>query len=61
MPIRIGILATAATLFASATLLGQGTLYTFHGENAEDRFGISVSGAGDLNNDGFEDVLVGAH
>ena len=30
------------------------------GEAAQDGFGISVSGAGDFNEDGFDDVIVGA-
>jgi hypothetical protein len=33
---------------------------TLFGENPQDRFGHSVSGAGDVNNDNFDDVIIGA-
>ncbi len=35
-------------------------LHTFYGEDADGRFGQAASGAGDVNRDGLDDVIVGA-
>jgi len=35
--------------------------YTLTGESVEDKMGYSVAGVGDVNNDGFDDVVMGAY
>ena len=37
------------------------TIYVFTGNARLDEFGISVASAGDVNDDGFDDIIVGAH
>lgn len=48
----------SASVFSGAT---GSILYTFRGENVGDEFGYAVSGAGDVNGDGYSDLIVGAH
>ena len=35
-------------------------IYSFEGDADDDRFGYDVASAGDVNNDGWDDVVVGA-
>ena len=44
----------------SASGVGTTAVTTLTGEAAADWFGYSVAGAGDVNNDGYDDVIVGA-
>ena len=47
-------------LVSAALARGQTTLYTFNGDLVNGFFAFSVSGAGDVNGDGFADLIVGA-
>jgi len=50
-----------ASNFFSSDKDTDGANVTIIGKAAADRLGISVSGAGDINNDGIDDVIVGAY
>jgi hypothetical protein len=52
------VLNLSACLLVPSALFGQ--LYQIDGQDMNDRFGGSVSAAGDVNGDGFDDVIVGA-
>jgi hypothetical protein len=48
-------------LLSTSTLLAQDTpLYQWNGLGTNDGLGFSVSNAGDVNNDGYNDIIVGA-
>ncbi|MFN0206739.1 MAG: FG-GAP-like repeat-containing protein [Planctomycetota bacterium] len=55
---NFGSASGLARLFSGAT---GGTIRNFNGDNANDNFGRSVCGAGDVNLDGFVDIIIGAH
>ena len=51
---------TRAYIFHGGTDIDDSYDLLMNGEKSTDSFGYSVSGAGDLNNDGYDDVIVGA-
>ena len=53
-------LCTLAVAPTFAQTITHVPLFTFDGASADDQFGISVRGAGDVNGDGFADLIVGA-
>ena len=50
---------TLAVAPAVAQTITHVPLFTFTGDSAGDGFGVSASGAGDVNGDGVEDLIVG--
>ncbi len=57
-----GSLATGVFFasFAGAPATAQQVLHTFSGTTSDTHFGEMVAGAGDVNNDGYDDLIVGA-
>jgi hypothetical protein len=53
-------IALTLALALAGTLSAQQPLLTKDGDSADDLFGYSVADAGDVNADGFDDVIVGA-
>ncbi|MDE0892328.1 MAG: integrin alpha [Planctomycetota bacterium] len=60
--LRINPLITSSLLCVALCSLAsaQEVLYSIDGDSADERFGLAVSGVGDLNADGHDDFIVGA-
>lgn len=56
----IGSFFAGAKVYSGALVGSAGTLLIIPATTANDRYGIAVAGAGDVNNDGTPDILVGA-
>lgn len=51
----------SAYLFVGGKVIDESPIRTWKGKVANDSFGTSVAGAGDVNGDGYSDVLIGAY
>jgi len=51
----------AYVYYGSSSGLGTSAVWNVNGEASGDRFGVSVASAGDVNGDGYADVIVGAN
>ena len=47
-------------LYCGSTDMDSTCDFIFNGENTKDEFGSSVASGGDINNDGFDDIIIGA-
>ena len=54
-------LATTVLELTALQMSGNNEGFVINGVDGGDRSGIAVSGAGDVNGDGFDDVIIGAH
>jgi len=55
------ILALTSPITAQIVGGGSHSYYQWNGEDTNDRFGNSVSNAGDVDGDGVDDIVIGAH
>lgn len=59
--LRVGMQATLASAALMPSTFGQWpALHTWVGDEPGERFGVCVAGAGDVDNDGRADLIVGA-